>query len=279
MLATAMAYHPERKRAFDADLCEAVPISPTKRTRFSPELSPQLHHGSPNTHVDNTHLPPIPEELATRHRVGTSAMDSSLPTESLLNGPTNIGNIIYPDIIELPANEEEDMLETETPNEDDRWDPQEPSRQGQRLADTNIKKVVLPLNFAHTIPSVILGTPKPPKLAQFEDRSGPIIEEIPYNSLALVPYSPIPQIILPPSSPRRDQPVDSSQEERSIPESQEDTFRDAAEDDNGDGSGAMDVIPMLTPPDAGGAFGMWPGEGVSSVNLMSQDSDVMEMED
>lgn len=272
MPAVLMAYHHHQKRSFeDSPLqSEAFPACPVKR----PRVDLDLHNGVPGSPSLHPHLAAIPEEPGTRQRITINAMDTSLPTASLFNG-TATSQATYPDVIELPPNDEEAMLDEE-PNEssdaDDLWESEHPHKHRQQLSEGNNNqnniRVVLPPNFARSIPSVLLETPTRPVLP-FEERTGPIIEEVPYNPLALVPYSPRPEILFPPNSPLRD---NACEEERSQPYHGGGVCQEEESED-----GSMEVIPMLTPPDVA-AYGGWPQQGGTAAPS-SQDNDDMEMED
>jgi len=121
-------------------------------------------------------------------------------------------------------------------------------------------RVMLPSEAIRKIPEVVLDSDPHPHFTKFSankttalpQQSGtPIIEEIPYNPLAIVPYSPPPVIFFPGlSNGAYDQGPDTVGDEMlvSTQKGKGDEGGDQAVDEIVD---AMEVLPMLTPTDAG----------------------------
>ncbi len=213
------------------------------------------------------------------------------PRSPLSDFPTTTTAIeVFPDAIELPEEDihtqrrkhsldtisEKDDSEDELLEDAAGQSPRRHSRQRRRISEDLVAddddddealnkahKIMLPTEYIRKIPEVVLEPHKPPhhlpssnggggggittsltttaaNLQQQQQPSrGPVIEEIPYNPLALIPYSPPPLIFFPglASSPQNAQ-----------------QSRDTMEESGGDGD-AMEVLPILTPLDAGYMLG------------------------
>jgi hypothetical protein len=270
------------------------------------------HHSSKRLHEDDINQG---QDLLQSGSIKRPRVIS--PRSPLSDSMTTAAVVSFPDVVELPEDIQQrrkHSLDTlsEEKNGYNSEDDSEHSRQRRRIDDdggaiaiddgefedeeSNTHRVMLPSNIIRKIPEVVLEaghhhrhtnniftcTPTTIKsisastTAQNQNqRDGPIIEEIPYNPLALVPYSPPPLVLFPGLSsgayPQRDTMAD---EMRTSTTTQEGTGHEGI-DRNVD---AMEVLPMLTPPDAGYMLGPWTVDNTSAVPLCDEEDgdDAME---
>ncbi|KAG7666649.1 hypothetical protein NADE_003553 [Nannochloris sp. 'desiccata'] len=208
------------------------------------------------------------------------------PRSTLSDSITNVE--VFPDAIDLPEDihqrrkhgldalfEEDNEYNSEDELEVvDNLASGQPSschcRQRRRIDDDSLQndvegtiahRLMLPPDIIRKIPEVVLDSRRHPHFTKItanksttlpQSSSGPLIEEIPYNPLALVPYSPPPLIFFPGLSNgayAQGRDTGGSEMLTSTQEEEEDGV-----DRNVD---AMEVLPMLTPPDAGFMLGPW----------------------
>ncbi len=147
---------------------------------------------------------------------------------------------------------------------------EEPFREEEELEEDSVggHTVMIPSDIIRKIPEVVLESTQLhptniiPNAISTAQPSGLVIEEIPYNPLALIPYSPPPKIFFPGLSsgayPQRD-----SIEDEMLTSTQEEEGEEADDENQLGGAryggDAMEVLPMLTPPDAGYMLGAWTG--------------------
>lgn len=132
-------------------------------------------------------------------------------------------------------------------DEEDRDGPEgAPSRQRRHVTDAGFR-LVLPEGFSRTIPSVVLDDGPLPLGPPAADRRGPLVEEVPYNAMAIVPYTgPPPLVALPAEG------GGSSDDGEGTPpaESPPPPPSQPGMETEGDGAG-NGVIEMLTPLECG----------------------------
>jgi hypothetical protein len=125
--------------------------------------------------------------------------------------------------------------------------------------------VMLPSDIIRKIPEVVFDSHQHPHFTKIsalpEPSTGPIVEEIPYNPLALVPYSPPPLIFFPGlSNGAYTQGRDEMGDEMLVATQKEGDLKKGGQEGEpavGEIVDAMEVLPMLTPPDAGYMLGPW----------------------
>ena len=258
-------------------------------------MATMIHHHPPKRlHEDDTNLDQgllCPGSIKRQRLISPRGADSTT---------TNVGYVAdtYPDAIDLPddtqqrkrnslditvddsgytSEDETEELPTEQTHQSHHRGHQRRKCNEDDLDsaadDEEMHRVMIPSDIIKKIPEVILVShhphiPSPPPLTTSHherQRQGPVIEEIPYNPLALVPYSPPPLILFPGLSRgeygQRDMTNDMLTTTQEEGEEEEEDFQNV-QGRGGDARDvdAMEVLPMLTPPDAGFMVGAWTGD-------------------